>query len=584
MYDLVIRNARVVDGSGGPAFFGDVAVEGGLICEVARRESGEKVSGYFKREIQANGALLTPGFIDAHTHYDGQVRWDRYLTPSCWHGVTTTFFGNCGVGFAPVRPGSEEWLIGLMEGVEDIPGSALSLGMNWNWETFPQYLDVLARDSYVMNIGLHVPHGAVRAYVMNQRSTRNDPATSEEIKQMSAIIREGMKAGAVGVSTSRTINHLSKDGEPVPGTFANEEELFALAEAMGSGVFQVVPRGAGGEDPGAPLREMGWMEKLSHRYPSCSVAFTLFQYDSGPNAWKVWLELTDAAVSRGANLYPLVSGRPFGMLVGLRLANPFSRNSTYVELSNLPFEERLLRMRDPEIKSKILSENPATVSPYAERFPWDLKKIFPLGNPPNYEPREDESVAGLAQKLGRDEKEYLYELLLENNGENLLLRPLFGYSDFNMKPTQHLLEHPRAIVSLGDGGAHCGLICDASLTTSMLTHWSRDRNRGPKLPLERVVQMLTADQARVWKLPKKGLIQKGYDADLNLIDYDRLQLLPPKVEYDLPGGGRRIIQGAKGYLATLVSGVVTLENDQTTGEMPGKLIRGSQFEPQYRES
>lgn len=567
-HELVIRNATVMDGTGAPAFVGDLAVSEGQITQVG------KVTGIGRKEVDAQGALLVPGFIDAHTHYDGQVRWDPLLTPSCWHGVTTTLFGNCGVGFAPVRPGTEDWLIGLMEGVEDIPGTSLAQGIRWDWESFPEYMKVLASESYIMDIGVHVPHGPIRTYVMHEKATGKEMPSPYEIQKMATLVTEAMAAGALGFSTSRTLNHLSKDGHPVPGTFADEAELNALAAAMGNGVFQVVPRGAGGEDPEAPQREIAWMEKLSIRN-NCPVAFTLFQYDSGPGAWKVWLELADAAVSRGAKLFPLVSGRPFGMLVGLKLANPFSRYPTYLELNALPHAQRMAEMRRPEVKQKILSEKPATQSPYAEMFPWDLKRIFPLGNPPNYEPTRDQSVTALAEKLGRPEMDYLYDLLLENEGNNLLLRPLFGYSDFNLEPTRHMMEHPRAIISLSDGGAHCGLICDASLPTSMLTHWARDRKQGPKLKLERVIQMMTSDQAAVWGLNDRGVLKPGYKADFNLIDYDQLQLLPPEVAHDLPAGNRRIVQGAKGYLATYVSGVLTIQNGIPTGALPGRLVRKS---------
>ncbi|MBO2457991.1 N-acyl-D-amino-acid deacylase family protein [Actinomadura violacea] len=570
MDDLVIRNARVVDGTGAPPYPADVAVTGGRITAVGRG------AGPGRRTVDADGALLTPGFVDIHTHYDGQATWDPILAPSSWHGVTTAVMGNCGVGFAPARTDRHDWLIGLMEGVEDIPGSALAEGITWEWESFPQFLDALERTPRTMDLGTQVPHGAVRAYVMGERGARNEPATAEDIAAMKAIVKEGVAAGALGFSTSRTLAHRAIDGEPVPGTFAAEDELFGIGEALrelGTGVYEIAPAGAAGEDVNAPPDEVRWMRRLSEAIGR-PVSFALLQVDAAPDLWR---ELMELSAGTDAQLHPQVAGRPFGMLIGLETLHAFGDHPTYVaELALLPLPERVARMRDPGVRARILAERPPEEDLLAAMVRGCLDRLFPLDDDrPDYEPAPDESVAARAAATGRDPLEMLYDLLLEDDGRNLLLLPLLNYSERNLDPVREMLTHPRAVLGLGDGGAHCGFICDASLPTTMLSHWARDRRRGETLPLEHVVRLMTRDTARLYGLRDRGVIAPGMKADLNLIDFDRVANRRPEVLYDLPAGGRRLVQRADGYLATFVSGTQVFADGEHTGELPGRLVRGA---------
>ncbi|MFI6518676.1 amidohydrolase family protein [Spirillospora sp. NPDC050679] len=568
MDDLVIRGARVVDGTGAPARTADVAVSGGVITDVGT------ATGPATRTVDADGALLTPGFVDVHTHYDGQATWDPVLAPSSWHGVTTAVMGNCGVGFAPAAPDRHEWLIGLMEGVEDIPGSALAEGISWEWETFPEFLDALDRRSYAIDIGTQVPHGAVRAYVMGERGARNEPAAPDDIAAMKAIVREGIAAGALGFSTSRTLTHKAIDGEYVPGTFAAEDELFGIGEALrelGRGVYELAPAGAAGEDVNAPAREIAWMRRLS-RAIGRPVSFALLQIDAVPELWRELLELSAA---EDAQLFPQVASRPFGMLVSLESLHAFGDHPAYVEMALLPRAERVARMRDPEVKARILAERPAQEDVLAALVRGFPERLFPLAErDPDYEPAPETSVAARAAASGRDPMELLYDLLLEDDGRNVLLLPLLNYADQNLDAQRAMLTHPRAVLGLGDGGAHCGFICDASMPTTMLSHWARDRRRGERLPLEHVVRMMTRDTARLYGLADRGVIAPGMKADLNLVDFDAVALRRPEMAYDLPAGGRRLLQRADGYLATFVSGVQTFADGEHTGELPGALVRG----------
>ncbi|MGK5552129.1 N-acyl-D-amino-acid deacylase family protein [Actinomadura kijaniata] len=567
MDDLVFRGARVVDGTGAAPFTADVAVTGGTITAVGR-------VGPARRVIDADGALLTPGFVDIHTHYDGQATWDPVLAPSAWHGVTTAVMGNCGVGFAPAAPDRHDWLIGLMEGVEDIPGSALSEGISWEWETFPEFLDALDRRSYAMDLGTQVPHGAVRAYVMGGRGARNEPATPGDIAAMKAIVKQGVAAGALGFSTSRTLTHKAIDGEYVPGTFAAEDELFGIGEALaelGRGVYELAPAGAAGEDVNAPRREIEWMRRLS-RATGRPVSFALLQIDAVPDLWRELLELSADADAR---LFPQVASRPFGMLISLESLHAFGDRPSYRELALLPRAERVRRMRDPGVKARVLAEAPAeedVLSAMVRGFP---ERLYPLAERNcDYEPEPAASVAARARAAGRDPMELLYDLLLEDDGRNVLMMPLLNYADGNLDPQREMLTHPRAVLGLGDGGAHCGFICDASLPTTMLAHWARDRWRGERLPLEHVVRMMTRDTARLYGLTDRGVIAPGMKADLNLVDFDDLALHRPEMAYDLPAGGRRLLQRADGYLGTFVSGVQTFADGRHTGELPGSLVRG----------
>jgi N-acyl-D-amino-acid deacylase len=572
MHDLVVRGGTVVDGTGAPPRTADVAVDDGRITEVGLLDDTAA-----EQTLDADGLLVTPGFVDIHTHYDGQVTWDPLLSPSCWHGVTTLVMGNCGVGFAPVRPGSEEWLIQLMEGVEDIPGTALAEGITWGWESFPEYLDALERMPRALDVGTQVPHGAVRAYVMGDRGARNEAATPEDIAAMAAIVKEGITAGALGFSTSRTIMHRAVDGEPVPGTFAAEDELFGIGRALGelgSGVFELAPAGVMGEDLLAPEREVDWMVRLSTAIGR-PVSFILEQHNHAPEQWRELLKLTEDANSAGADLRPQVAGRPLNMLVGFQTFHPFTWRPTYTRLADLPLRERIVQLRKPEVRAAILSEESTNAHPVAQYVVASLDRIFPMGEPPNYEPSPDTSVAAIAKREGRAEEEVLYDLMLRHDGRELLMFALLGYSYGNLDDMREMLLHPMSALGLSDGGAHCGVICDASMPTFMLSHWARDRDRGEKLPLEVTVQKISRDPARLYGLGDRGVVAPGFKGDLNLIDFDRLDLKLPELVFDLPGGARRLIQHADGYVATILSGEVTMRDGSETGARPGKLVRGA---------
>ncbi len=572
MHDLIIRGGTIVDGTGAAPFAGDVAVDAGRISSVGT------VSESAREVLDASGLLVTPGFVDIHTHYDAQVTWDPHLVPSGWHGVTTAVFGNCGVGFAPVRPSMHDFLIGLMEGVEDIPGAALSEGIRWEWETFPEFLDAVESTPLAIDVGAQVPHGAVRAYVMGERGAQNEPATAADIEAMAAIVEEGMRAGALGFSTSRTVVHRAIDGEPVPGTFAAEDELFGLGRVLGklgTGVFELAPVGAAGEDVIGARKEMDWMRRLSAeiRRP---VTFALLQVDADPGLWRETMQESLDAVALGAQVYPQVAGRPFGMLIGHQTRfHPFAAMESYRALAELPLAERVERLRDPEIRGRILAEGRASGASPPTSLASNYAKLFPMGDPPNYEPAPEESVAAVAEREGRPAQDLLYDLMLEDDGRALLLMPLLNYSEFSCDAIREMLYHPRAVLGLGDGGAHCGLICDASIPTFMLTHWVRDRTRGARIPLEFAVKRMTADTAQLYGLGDRGQLRPGLKADLNLIDFDRLQLHAPEMVFDLPSDARRFVQRAEGYVATLVSGEVVMRAGEPTEARPGALVRGA---------
>ncbi len=573
MYDLLIENGTIVDGTGSAPYGGDVAIKGDRIVGVGRF-AGAKA----RRVIDATGLLVTPGWVDIHTHYDGQATWDPLLTPSCWHGVTTVVMGNCGVGFAPVKPDKKQWLIELMEGVEDIPGTALAEGIDWDWETFPEYLDALEKMPRCIDVGTHVPHGAVRAYVMGERGAKNEPATPEDIAQMAAIVREAVEAGALGFSSSRTLVHRALDGEPVPGTFAAEDELMGIGDALkaaGTGVFELAPAGVMGEDLAAPEKEVAWMRKLSARI-GLPVSFALLQIEQQPEAWREILALCEEGAAHGETLRPQVGSRPTMLLIGLQTFSPFSFRPTYKALEDLPLDERVAALRKPETKAKILTEASVDEDPLLAFVFQGMHKIFPLGTEPDYEPGADRSIEALAKQLGRDPYDVLYDEMLELDGRALLMVALVGYAHGNLEAMREMLESKASIFGLGDGGAHCGAICDASMTTYMLTHWTRDRARGARIPLEVAVKKMTHDTAELYSLNDRGRIAQGYKADLNVIDYQALKLDLPVIEHDLPGGARRLLQRAEGYRATILSGQVTFEDGQPTGARPGVVIRGPQ--------
>jgi len=578
MHDLVIRGATIVDGTGAAAFTGEVAITDGLITAVHAEADGH-IDGRAGRVIDADGLLLTPGFVDMHTHYDGQVTWDPLLTPSCWQGVTTVVMGNCGVGFAPVRPNQHDWLIGLMEGVEDIPGTALHEGIQWGWESFPEYLDVLDGLPLALDVGTQVPHGAVRGYVMGERGADNQPATADDIAAMARIVEEGMLAGALGVSTSRTVMHVAVDGRPVPGTFAAEDELFGLGEVLGrlgTGVFELAPAGALGEDLEAAPKEIDWMRRLAAaiRRPVC---FGLTQNHVDPEAWRQTLHLAEQAAADGADLRAQVHARTVSLLLGLRTLHPLMYTPSWAALASLPINVLVERLADADLRMQTIAElEAAAADPILAGF-MNPERMFPMGDPPDYEPPASRSLAGLAAAAGRSPWEITYDMLLEQHGSALINSPILGYAHGNLNANYDMLMSPISVFGLGDGGAHAGQTCDASSTTFLLTHWVRDRVEGDgrRLGLEHAVQKLTSETADLYGLTDRGRIVPGKRADLNLIDFERLSLPAPTVAYDLPAGARRLLQKADGYVSTIVAGTTIMAEGSDTGARPGALLRGA---------
>ena len=570
MHDLVIRNGALIDGTGAPSRSADIAIDGGLITQVG----GDIGRG--RREIDAQGCLVTPGWVDIHTHYDGQVTWDPYLSPSCWHGVTTVVIGNCGVGFAPVKRDRHDWLIELMEGVEDIPGSALAEGITWTWETFPEYLDSLDGQARVLDVATQVPHSAVRAYVMGDRGARNEDATPEDIAAMSAIVAEGMAAGALGFSTSRTVVHTTKDGTVMPGTTAAADELLAIGKAMagvGPGVFEM------SSDMNPAEREFDWMRSMS-KDTGVTVTYSLLQSPLQPGNWIKLLDMNAQARADGADIVAQIACRPTGLVLGWQSTiHPFVGRQTYRDIAALPFESRLEKLKDPAVRATILSEPSRKMGPLGAIMTQGFDRMFRLQQPDgqlDYEPRAEDSIAALAQATGQAPDAIVYDMLMENDGRGYIYLPLLNYTEFNFDHIHTMMHDPNTVLSLSDGGAHCGVICDASFPTYMLTYWARDRVRGATLPLEKIVSMQTRDTARLYGLNDRGVIAPGMKADVNVIDYEALRILPPEMVFDLPAEGRRMIQRAEGYRATVVSGAVTFEDGVATGEMPGKLVRGPQ--------
>jgi N-acyl-D-aspartate/D-glutamate deacylase len=572
MHDLIIRGGTLVDGTGAKARSADIAISDGIITQVG------SVQGEAAREIDATGLLVTPGWVDIHTHYDGQVTWDPLVSPSCWHGVTTVVMGNCGVGFAPAKPDRHDWLIELMEGVEDIPGAALAEGIKWNWESFPEYLDSIEKQERSLDIATQVPHGSVRAYVMGERGARNEAANDDDIAAMAKIVREGVEAGALGFSTSRTMLHLAKDGEPVPGTFANKDELIGIGHALGEaghGVFEMA------SDMTPAEEEFNWMKEMSAE-TGLPVTYALLQSPVDANKWRDMLAMTEQARKEGANVTAQIACRPTGMVLGWQsTVHPFISRATYKAIANLPFAARLEKLKDPTTRKAILADDPGDMGPLGFILTQGFDRMFRLEqeNHLEYEPAAEDSVAAEAKRTGSDPAAIVYDMLMENEGRGYIYLPLLNYAEFNFDHIHEMMRHPATVLSLSDGGAHCGVICDASFPTYMLTHWVRDRSRGETLPLEEVVRMQTRETAELYGLNDRGIIAPGMKADVNVIDFDKLRILAPEMVFDLPADGRRMIQKAEGYRATIVSGVVTFENGESTGEMPGQLIRGPQATP-----
>ncbi|KQP03682.1 amidohydrolase family protein [Pseudorhodoferax sp. Leaf265] len=571
MFDTVIRGGTIVDGSGAPRFTGDVGITDGKIAEV-----GAKL-GAGRREVDATGALVTPGWVDVHTHYDGQVTWDPYLSPSTDHGVTSVVMGNCGVGFAPVRPDKHDWLISVMEGVEDIPGTVLAEGIQWEWESFPEYLDALARKPRALDVGAQIPHSALRTYVMGERGITHDEATPQDIAQMVQLVREGLQAGALGFSTTRTLIHKYQQRKYPPGTFASPDEILGIARAMGEvghGVFQMTSNHSQMET------EVPWLAEVARRN-RLPVAFALVQTDQTPDTWKRLLAALDDAQKEDIPLYGAVAGRPAGILMAwLGSTHPFMAHPLWQQMAALPWEQKLARLRDPAVRAQLTDaaamrqamEHDSRLAYLTQSF----HKMYALGAEPDYEPAQERSIAAIAQREGRSPLEVAYDMLMAQDGKGIVYFPSFNYAYNDLSQLHTQLQHPRTMMSLADGGAHCGYICDVSMPTYMLTHWARDRSRGPTLPLELMVQRQTRDTAAIYGLHDRGLLQPGYLADVNIIDFDRLRIPPPYVAFDLPAGGRRLVQTAEGYRATFKAGEAIMENGERTGALPGRLLRGPQ--------
>ncbi|HEY3695430.1 N-acyl-D-amino-acid deacylase family protein [Phenylobacterium sp.] len=562
-----------MDGSGGQPFEADVAVSGGKIAAVGR------VLSRGREEIDAKGRLVTPGYVDVHTHYDGQVTWDNRLAPSSGHGVTTVVIGNCGVGFAPCRPEQRDALIRLMEGVEDIPKIVLADGIPWEWESYPQMLDFLAARRFDADVASYVPHAALRTYVLGDRALAQEASTEAEIAEMGRILHNAVEAGALGFGTSQTLFHRASDGSYTPTLAAGEAEYTGLALALkeaGRGVMQFVVEWTG---DWRPRFEM--MRRLAER-SGRPVTFALTQNHEVPTVWSDVLDaVTEANKAPGVDMTLQVLPRPLGVLLGLELTlNPFYSTETYRRLADLPLAARVAELRKPEVKARILAENndPSPLQLVGLRVR-NFEQLFELADPLDYEPLPDRSIGAQAGRLGVSPESLAYDKLLERDGRNMLYLAFANYADFSLDPTRAMLMHPNAVPGLGDGGAHLGTICDASTFTYMLTHWARDRRRGPKLPIERLVHLLTRAGAEAVGLRDRGLVRPGYRADLNVIDFDRLQLRLPRLSHDLPAGGRRLMQDAEGYDATIVAGRITRRGGEATSELPGRLVRGQQPEP-----
>lgn len=584
MFDTIIRNGKIFDGLGGAPYVGDVAIKDGLIADIAPSIAGEAA-----HIIDADGAIVTPGWIDVHTHYDGQVSWDDELAPSSHNGTTTVVMGNCGVGFAPVKPGEEQALIELMEGVEDIPGTALYEGIDWGkWESFAEYMDYIASREYAIDVGAQIAHGAVRYYAMGERGRTNKDATPEEIDRMATLVEEAIVAGAVGFSTSRTIGHRALWGEPVPGTFAADEELIEIARRLkkiGKGVIEAVPAGAVGKlaeiggERNAPEEELELLRRCSEE-SGRPVTFTLVETrDYHPELWRHMLAKTREANAAGAQLYPQVPSRIIGFLHGLSSYHSFMRSPTYMnQVAHLPVAERAAIMRDPEIKKAIMAEKPVpheapgSMENLAGLFRKNAAMLYPLGDPIDLESEPENAIGERARKTGQTPLEYLYDFTVEGDGTHFC-----SFSRKNLPESLsvvgEMLVHPDTITGLSDAGAHVTLICDATMPTTQLSFWTRDRKKGGKIPIEYLVHKQTARNAELYGFHDRGSLQIGKRADINVIDYDKLSVAPPVAHHDLPAGGTRLMQPVTGYRATFCNGVMIRENDADTGARPGRLVR-----------
>jgi N-acyl-D-amino-acid deacylase len=582
MHDLVIRGGTVVDGTGAPRKVADVAIDGKVITAVG------VVQGRGHREIDATGLLVTPGWVDIHTHYDGQVSWDPFLSPSCWHGVTTVVMGNCGVGFAPVKPHFRDRLINIMEGVEDIPGTALTEGITWEWETYPEYLDALASKSYAMDVCSQVPHAAIRTYVMGERGGDNEPASPEEIAQMSTLVKEALDAGAFGFTSSRITAHRTADGKVVPGTQVSIDEMEGFGDALskaGHGIFEVVSDINFDGVPGSltDAEEIDWMADVSRR-KNVKFTYLLFQNPGNTTKWRSTMELTSKVQAEGAEIYPQISMRPTGIVMGLQSSfHMFMGRPTYDALAGLPFEAQVKKLQQPEIRAAIISETSDKLPFEGTALRYDMMfRLEQADGSLDYEPSFEASVQQIAKRAGVSEDVILYDMMMENDGHGYIYVILVNYGDYNLDFLYELMDNPTVISAGSDAGAHCGAICDAAMPTFMLSHWTRDRKTGPTLSIEKAVEKQTRATAKLYDLHDRGVLAPGMKADVNIIDYEKIDSSRPKMVADLPAGGKRLLQTASGYRMTIVSGEITFENGVATGALPGKLLRSARnaFKPQ----
>jgi N-acyl-D-amino-acid deacylase len=570
MHDTVIRGGTIVDGTGAPSFTGDVALQDGKIAQVGGK------AGPGKREIDAKGLLVTPGWVDVHTHYDGQATWDSELAPSSWHGVTTVLFGNCGVGFAPVRAADHASLIGMMESIEEIPGTALAEGLKWNWETFPQFLDALDGMPRSIDVAAQIPHHPLRVYVMGDRAVRRERATADDIAAMRDAVRQGLEAGAFGFTTSRTNSHKTPTGDMVPGRYSEVEELLGIGSAFKGLNFGAYGVNSDFDDEAA---ELEWMTKLGQD-TGRPVWFLLTDRPTDKVRWRRLMDGVHKARKAGAHVTAQIAGRPIGVMLGIDTAlNPFSIRPSYQALLKLPVAERIKRMQDPAVRRQILSEEPSAellnrLSQFRQHITKRWDRIFPMSNPPNYEPRADESIAAMAARSNHSPDEVAYDYLA-GGAEKFLFFPIVGYNEDNHDIIHTMLTDDATLLGLSDGGAHCSSIVDASVPSWMLMHWVRDRSRGARLPLEMVVRKQTSETADFFGFHDRGRLAVGKKADVNVIDYDNLKLHVPEVVYDLPTKGRRLVQRVEGYRHTFVSGVSTFENGVYNGATPGRLVRAN---------
>jgi N-acyl-D-amino-acid deacylase len=576
--DLVIRNADVIDGSGGPSRRADVAIAGDRIVGV-----GDDIeTGH--REIDAEGCVVTPGFIDPHTHYDGQATWDPWLAPSSHHGVTTVAMGNCGVGFAPVAPHFHDELIEMMEGVEDIPGTALHEGLRWDWESFPEYFDALDRQERTIDVATHLPHAALRAYVMGARG--GDPLSEpgdDELAEMSRLLGEALDAGALGISTSRTERHRTSRGENLGTLRAREPELQALTSVLRNkrqGVFQLVSDSYRTADDDFAHAEFSLMSEIA-RASERPVSFTVQQDFEAPERWRDLMNLAESLHGEGLDVKAQVAPRPIGVLLGLQASNNvFTPVRAYARLADLPLPERVAALGQPELRQQILTSHEALTSGpdvfAGHAFYGRFDEMFVLDEPVNYDLTADQSLGATARRLGVDPREYAYDVQLQREGRQLIYTPLFNFVHGNLNAVREMITSPVAMFGLSDGGAHCGAICDASMTTSYMTLWARDRPDETSIPLESVVHQLSRRPAEHFGWVDRGLVAPGLLADLNIINVEGLSCASPRIVTDLPAGGRRLLQSANGYRYTIKRGSVTFEDGVATGQLPGKLLRGPQ--------